>query len=129
MEKQRYTLDELEVYQLAMTIGKRCWDAAITWDDFARKTLGNQMIRAADSVAANISEGYGRFSYKENKLFYYYARGSLYETRTWFAKALERRLITDNDYQELQEILQQCGKKLNRYIQSIGTKVTSIADK
>jgi hypothetical protein len=28
------------------------------------------------SIAANLSEGFGRFQYKENKQFGYYSRGS-----------------------------------------------------
>ena len=79
---QEHSLEKLKVYQNAMQIGEECWDLAEKWGSFARQTLGNQLVRAADSIAANIAEGYGRYSFKENKLFCYYARGSLYETRT-----------------------------------------------
>jgi len=36
-----------------------------------------------DSIAANLSEGFGRYHYKEKKNFSYYSIGSLYETKTW----------------------------------------------
>jgi four helix bundle protein len=36
---------------------------------FLKDTLGKQLVRAADSVSAKISEGYGSFSDKENKRF------------------------------------------------------------
>ncbi|TMI72809.1 MAG: four helix bundle protein [Bacteroidetes bacterium] len=45
------------------------------------------MTDAADSIAFNISEGYGRFHYKENKNFCYYSRGSAKETLTGVHKA------------------------------------------
>jgi four helix bundle protein len=30
------------------------------WETFAKETLGKQIVRSADSVGANISEGFGR---------------------------------------------------------------------
>jgi four helix bundle protein len=67
----QFSLETLKVYQSAMTIGEDCWELVSKWDSFAKQTLGNQLVRAADSIAANISEGYGRYSFKENKLFCY----------------------------------------------------------
>jgi four helix bundle protein len=49
-----------------------------------------QLIKAIDSVAANLSEGFGRYFYKENRQFCYYSRGSLFETKTWLRKAFNR---------------------------------------
>ena len=76
-------LEELQVYQLAMDMGERIWNIVSEWGFFTRDIIGKQVVRSADSVAANLSEGFGRFFYKENKQFGYYARGSLYETKTW----------------------------------------------
>jgi four helix bundle protein len=95
------------------------------WDYFAKDTVGKQLVRSVDSIAANLSEGYGRFHYKENKQFCYYSRGSLYETKTWLKKAHDRRLIVDNDFQSLQNDLETIAYKLNNYIKSIGTKTNS----
>ncbi|MEJ5995551.1 four helix bundle protein [Pedobacter sp. Du54] len=47
----------------------------MSWDFCAKDTIGKQICRAADSISANIAEGYGRFHYKENKNFCYYSRG------------------------------------------------------
>ncbi len=91
-------LEELQVYQLSMEIGEKVWKIVIKWDYFAKNTIGKQLVRAVDSVAANLSEGFGRFHYKENKNFCYYSRGSLYETKTWLTKARSRDLITKEDF-------------------------------
>ncbi len=115
-------LDELVVYQLAMNIGEKVWEIVSKWDYFAKDTVGKQLVKSVDSVAANISEGYGRFHYKENKQFCYYSRGSLYETKTWLKKAHDRRLIVDDDFQYLQNDLETIAYKLNNYIKSIGAK-------
>lgn len=60
-------LEEFRVYQLSMDLGEEVWDIVIKWDYFTKDTVGKQMVRAADSVAANLSEGYGRFHYKESQ--------------------------------------------------------------
>jgi len=54
-------LEELQVYQLSMGIGEKIWSIVIDWSYFEKDTIGKQLVRAADSVAANLSEGFGRF--------------------------------------------------------------------
>lgn len=88
-------LEELRVYLKALDIGEAIWSAVSGWDYLAKDTVGKQWIRSADSIAANISEGYGRYHYKENKQFLLYARGSLYESMTWLEKAKKRNLVND----------------------------------
>ena len=114
-------LEELKVYQLAMDIGERAWVVIDKWDYFAKDTVGKQLVKSVDSIAANLSEGYGRFHYKENKQFCYYSRGSLYETKTWLEKAHNRGLIVNDDFKSLENDIESIAYKLNNYIKSIGT--------
>jgi len=79
-------LSELEVYKVSMEIGEIVWAVVEKWNFFEKDTLGKQLTRAADSIAFNISEGYGRFHYAENRNFCYYSRGSAYETATAITK-------------------------------------------
>ncbi|HSR17509.1 MAG TPA: four helix bundle protein, partial [Ignavibacteriaceae bacterium] len=76
-------LEELQVYQLSMDIAERIWNIVISWNYFEKDTVGKQLVKAIDSVSSNLSEGFGRYFYKENKQFCYYSRGSLFETKTW----------------------------------------------
>jgi len=115
-------LEELVVYQLAMEIGEEVFALVDTWENFQKWTTGKQLVEAADSIAANISEGYGRYFYKENKQFQYYSRGSQIETLTWLQKARNRNLIDDETHLQLLSKLEELGKRHNRYIQSIGQK-------
>ena len=122
-------LEELKVYQLAMEIGELVFNITVKWDLFNKKSLGDQYLRAADSIALNISEGYGRFHYKENKNFCWYARGSLFETKTANQKAFNRKLITDEEYNNLLSKLKECHLLLNGYIKSIGKNKLGENDK
>jgi four helix bundle protein len=82
-----YNLEDLEVYQLAETFSDDIWFIVHEWDYFAKDTVGKQMVRSADSISANIAEGYGRFHYKENRNFCYFSRGSIIETKGWLKKS------------------------------------------
>ena len=115
-------LEDLQIYQLAMNIGERVWEIVLEWNYFARDTIGKQLVKAADSVAANLSEGWGRYHYKENRQFCYYSRGSLQETLTWLRKAQNRSLIDVGNFESLRKDIDITSVKLNNYISSIGKK-------
>ncbi len=113
-------LSDLRVYKTAMDLGEKIWAHAHTWDRLSKDTIGKQVIRSADSIAANISEGHGRFHFKENRNFCYFARGSLFETKTWLQKAMQRNLISPQEFMSLNAELDILAKMLNKYIHSIG---------
>lgn len=50
----------LEVYRLSERLADRVWNVVLHWPFLAQDTVGKQLIRAADSIGANIVEGYGR---------------------------------------------------------------------
>lgn len=90
-------------------------------DIFLEKdTLGKQITRSADSIALNISEGYGKFHYAENRNFCYYSGGSAYETATAITKVKSRNLLTNEEYALLKEKLSYYYKLINPYIKFIG---------
>lgn len=113
-------LEELEVYKVALEIGEIVWTIVEKWEYFAKKTLGCQFVEAADSIAFNVSEGYGRFFYKENRNFCYYSRGSAKETLTAVSKAKSRNLITDEQFNLLSPKLDHYFRLMYGYIKSIG---------
>ncbi len=113
-------INDLEVYKLSMEIGEKIWKLVNVWNYFEKNTIGNQLVRSVDSVAANLSEGFGRYHFKDKKNFSYYSRGSLYETRTWLEKAQNRALVNDADFSYFKENVNLIGKLLNGYIKSIG---------
>ncbi len=119
-------LEELEIYKISLYIGELAWKIVINWKPFEKDTLGKQFVRAADSIALNISEGYGRFHFKDNKNFCYYSRGSAKETLTALEKAKSRNLISHEEYSVLSEKLTLYFKLSYSYIQSIGNIKTAM---
>lgn len=113
-------LEDLRVYQSAMEVGEEVWSVVEKWSFFQKDTVGKQFVRSADSIAANISEGFGRYHFKDSKLFYYYSRGSLFETKTWLKMANNRKLIENKKFEELYQRLTQLSVQLNNFISTIG---------
>jgi len=117
-------LEELNVYKLSMDLGEKIWSIVDKWNIFEKDTIGRQLIRSVDSIAANISEGYERYHYNESKHFIYYSRGSLYETKTWITKAYNRNLIDNETFLQIEDEINTFAVRLNNYINSIGKKTT-----
>jgi four helix bundle protein len=90
---------------------------SLTWQD--KKIIGDQFIRSADSVGANIVEGYSRFHYLDKIKFYYNSRASLSECADhWLELLIERKLIDNKNYTELKIISKNLSIKLNNFISS-----------
>ncbi len=121
-EAKPLKLEDLEIYNLAMEVGELAWGMVSSWEYQNRTHPGNQFIRAADSIAANIAEGHGRFFFKEKRQFTLYSRGSLLETKTWLVKSLSRKLVSEKQYQELMEKLKTLHFKINSYLKTFKGK-------
>jgi four helix bundle protein len=99
-----YTLEKLKVYNLSEDFSDEIWEIVLEWDYFLKDTMGKQMVRAADSISANIAEGYGRYFYKESKQFYFYSRGSLQETKAWLSKCKRRKIVDGKKCDQLNKM-------------------------
>lgn len=108
------------MYNKALAFLNKIWEIIIPLSYFEKNTIGNQICRSADSISANIADGFGRYYYKDSKLFYYYARGSVFETKDWLHKLKDRNIINEITYTMLIDELNSIGKMLNNYIKSIG---------
>ncbi len=112
--------ESLRIYQLAENLADQVWLIVVKWNVFARDTVGKQLVKAADSVGANIAEGSGRGAFLDNRRFVRIARGSLNETQHWLRRAYKRRLLTDKETRSLKPIIEELAPKLNAYLNSIG---------
>jgi four helix bundle protein len=116
----RTNFENLRVYQLSEKLSDQVWDVVLGWNNFARDTVGKQLVRAADSVGANISEGTGRGRFLDNRRFVRMARGSLNETQHWLRRAYKRALLSKKQTDHLKPIIDELGPTLNAYLKSIG---------
>jgi four helix bundle protein len=125
----RPDFEDLDVYKLAEKLANQVWFIVKEWDFFTKDTMGKQLVRAADSVCANIAEGRGRYNYQDNRRFVKIARGSLYETISLLRLAYARNLLGIEQVNKFQPIIDDLSPKLNAYLNSIGGKQEKMIDK
>jgi len=114
--------EDLEIYQLAEKLSDLIWSIVIKWDSFPKNTVGVQYVDASDSIGSNISEGYGKGSFADRSRYAKISRGSLFETIHWTKKSKRRKLLTDNEFKEIFDIIDVLLPKLSAYINYLDEK-------
>jgi four helix bundle protein len=120
----RSDFQELRVYQLAENLADIVWDCVQEWGHFAKITVGVQLVRAADSIGANIAEGRGRRDAKDNRRFVRIDWGSLNETQHFLRRAFKRRLLKPKVIAAIKPIVDELAPSLNAYHSSIRSSRT-----
>jgi four helix bundle protein len=119
MEKTNFV--HLHIYKLSEQLADEIWNIVLRWNFLAKHTVGIQIIKAADSIGANIAEGSGRGTDPELRRFFRVSRGSLYETQHWLRRAYRRKLLTESQVNRLLPIVNELTPKLNAYLGAIGS--------
>ena len=113
-------LEDLEIYNIALDLADWVYDVLEEFPDYEKYNVIDQLRRSSSSVAANIAEGFGRYYYKENRLFCRRARGSLLEVKHWFIFSLRRDYIQQDKYDYFEKVYRNISVKLSNYINSLG---------
>ena len=109
---------DLVVWQAARAFRKNVYLVSRGFPKQETFELGSQMRRAAVSVTANLTEGYGRFSYQENMQFCRQSRGSVHEIRDHLTTALDAEYITPEQCKKLDLEAISVIKLINGYVRA-----------
>ena len=109
-------LEDLAILRKAEAICDEIWEEVRGWERFNRETVGSQLLRAADSMGANIAESHGRFHYGEKVQFLYYSRGSQFETLYWLRRCANRSLMEATKLTKLHSQIDDLSRDTNAYI-------------
>lgn len=118
----RTNFENLDVYRLAEEVADTVWYIVVDWQNLAKDTVGKQLVRAADSIGANIAEGAGRGAFQDNRRFIRIARASLNETKHWLRRAHQRNFLSQEQVDRLKPMIDELAPRLNAYLKSIGEK-------
>ncbi|PQJ32116.1 four helix bundle protein [Nonlabens arenilitoris] len=119
--KYHFKFEDLIVYQKAMAFGEKI---NVLSESFPKKELyrlSSQYARAADSIAANISEGYGSTDANFNR-YLKMAWDSSHECVTWNSKAFLRQYITHDTFEANRKDLTEIGKMISSLRRSLKNK-------
>jgi four helix bundle protein len=121
--------EDLDVFQRAMRALKPIHELVLTFPDYEKYDLANQIRRATKSIPANIAEGYGRRrSAREFVRHLTIAMGSANEVEIHLRIAHELSYMTEEEHQRFAAEYQVIGKQLRRLIEhwsSLATPATS----
>ena len=93
------------------------------WDNFAKFTVVKQLVESADSISANVAEGFGRYHKKDKIKFYRYSNGSLLESIDWINKSKHRGLITSEEFDIIHQAQEKLPLELNQLIKYTNIKL------
>jgi four helix bundle protein len=110
---------DLLVWQEAMLVAETVYRETIRAPADWKYALGNQALRAAASLPANIAEGYGRQSTGSYIQFLKIARGSLKELETHLLLAQRVGGLPSDRAEAILAKLDTIGRMLNALIRSI----------
>jgi four helix bundle protein len=109
------------VWQKAMQLFELVWTIAFREAKIDLR-LRSQWADAAQSVSANIAEGYGRRSLSEYIQFLYYALGSMAETMTRAVCLKQTQLISSERFQDFDMLHYEVENRLLRLIEKLEQK-------
>lgn len=109
-------IEQMELFLLFDGVSNWCWGQVSSWPLIAQKSMGDQLIRLADSICANLVEGDGRYGVAEGLRFLFIARASARETRFWIGKSVSRLLISEVEGEAALASLRKATALLNNLI-------------
>ena len=110
---------KLEVWQRGIDLFELAFRLAAPMSDFKLKS---QFADAAQSVSANVAEGYGRRTLPEYLQFLYIAKGSLAEALTRAIGLARVKLISVVDIEKFDQLHYEVGNKLLHLISALEPK-------
>lgn len=114
--------EELEVWQMAMQLVTRIYNATNNGDFAKDFSLKDQIRRSAISIPSNISEGFERDSIRQFIYFLHTAKGSCGELRTQLRIAEKLNYVNDKESSELAEECIAVSRQLAGFIGYLKTK-------
>src|SRR6266487_1831173 len=112
MEEKNQSFTELEVWKKARVLKNELKKLTDSFPPEEKYRLVDQIIRSSRSINANISEGHGRFTYKDQLHFCIQARGSLSETHNHLIDALDCKYISQ-EFDHFKLMIEEVGRLLN----------------
>lgn len=107
---------ELDAWKKARKLKNKLRNITALFPAEEKYRLSDQLIRSSRSISANIAEGHGRYTYKDQIHFCIQARGSLSETYNHCIDAFDEKLINAEAMKELKKEINECERFLNGYI-------------
>ena len=116
---------EMPVWQKSLETSKLIFEMSLNLPRSEDYGLTSQIRRAANSVSANIAEGFGRNGNKDKINFYIVARGSAFETQSHIHYGITVGYFNNNDTMPILDKYNQIIHEINKVIYNIRDKLNA----
>src|SRR4249920_370335 len=103
LEQSYRDFTDLDLWKIARELKKDVFELVKKFPVEEKYRLADQMIRCSRSINANIAEGHGRFSFKDQLHFCIISRGSFSELRNHFYDALDCKYISEEEFKDFEQ--------------------------
>jgi four helix bundle protein len=110
---------ELKVFRIAERLADAVYSAVAKWDPFPRDAVGARLVRAVDGIAASIAEGHGRGMTRDDRRV---IRAALYQALYWLRRASRRKLLTPDQVEKVQPVLDDLSARIRAYLKRFGQR-------
>ncbi|MCA6436591.1 MAG: four helix bundle protein [Bacteroidota bacterium] len=126
MELKSSTYKDLIAWQKSIALVTDVYSLTKKFPIDERYGLVSQLNKAVISVPSNIAEGWGRELSKNYLQFLRIARGSLMEVETMVLISKNLNFISEKEFIETQNKIEEVGKILQGLIKSINQKIRNL---
>jgi four helix bundle protein len=119
------SFENLEIWEQARAITNKVYDLSETGRFSRDFGLRDQMRRAALSVMSNIAEGFESPTQKSFINYLGHAKASAGELRSQIYVAVDRKYLSEEEFQELKQELSQCSRRIVGLIRYLDSKPNS----
>lgn len=116
---------DMEVWQTASNLSLDVFHLTKSLPRSEDYGLTSQIRRSANSISANIAEGFGRKTSKDKSNFYVFARGSIFETQNHLLYDQRIGYFEENKVDEMIKQYSKLVFDLNKIIKSISSHTES----
>ncbi|MCK5020688.1 MAG: four helix bundle protein [Candidatus Peribacteraceae bacterium] len=118
------SFEDLKAWQSAMNLIEEIYLITSTFPKEETYGITSQVRRSANSIAANIAEGFGRYTYPDKANKYVIARGECHEVRAFLLIASRLNFIQKTDLEKSIQSLENTGRLLSGLIKACRMKNT-----
>ena len=122
-ERGHQPFTALETWKRARELKNEIFELSKLFPSEEKFRLADQIIRSSRSINSNISEGHGRFSYKDQIHFCIQSRGSLSETYNHLIDAYDCQYITREQLRYFKAKIFDIEKMINGYISFLRSNI------
>jgi four helix bundle protein len=115
-ERSYQSFTELEVWKKARQLKKEIFNLVEMFPAAEKYRLADQLIRSSRGINSSISEGHGRYTFKDRLHYCVIARGSLAETYNHLIDAYDCSYINYDQLKDYKNKIDEVHRLLNGYI-------------